>query len=97
MSRGLGDVYKRQNQNLAFPVHPDPISGMHAWHQRVRLGPAEPGDRYGDVFVDTDKSHQVYQEWKALTKPGPGPGNVRRPLWLDRPVKPTPDAYQFRP
>ena len=84
------------NQNLAFPVHPDPISGMHAWHQRVRLGPAEPGDRYGDVFVDTDKSHQVYQEWKALTKPGPGPGNVRRPLWLDRPVKPTPDAYQFR-
>jgi len=85
------------NQNLAFPVHPDPISGMHAWHQRVRLGPAEPGDRYGDVFVDTDKSHQVYQEWKALTKPGPGPGNVRRPLWLDRPVKPTPDAYQFRP
>ena len=85
------------NQNLAFPVHPDPISGMHAWHQRVRLGPAEPGDRYGDVFVDTNKSHQVYQEWKALTKPGPGPGNVRRPLWLDRPVKPTPDAYQFRP
>ncbi len=85
------------NQNLAFPVHPDPISGMHAWHQRVRLGPAEPGDRYGDVFVDTDKSHRVYQEWKALTKPGPGPGNVRRPLWLDRPVKPTPDAYQFRP
>jgi anaerobic selenocysteine-containing dehydrogenase len=84
------------NQNLAFPVHPDPISGMHAWHQRVRLGPAEPGDRYGDVFVDTDRSHQVYQEWKALTKPGPGPGNVRRPLWLDRPVKPTPDAYQFR-
>jgi len=84
------------NQNLAFPVHPDPISGMHAWHQRVRLGPAKPGDRYGDVFVDTDKSHQVYQEWKALTKPGPGPGNVRRPLWLDRPVKPTPDAYQFR-
>ena len=32
------------NQNLAFPVHPDPVSGMHAWHQRVRLGPAEAGD-----------------------------------------------------
>ncbi len=83
------------NQNLAFPVHPDPISGMHAWHQRVRLTAAETGDRYGDVFVDTTKSHEVYLEWLAKTKPGPGPGNLRRPMWLDRPVKPTPDAYQF--
>ena len=82
------------NQNLAIPVHPDPISGMHAWHQRVRLSAAEPGDRYGDVFVDTNRAHEVYQEWLALTKPGPGPGNLRRPMWIDRPVKPTPDAYQ---
>ena len=83
------------NQNLAFPVHPDPISGMHAWHQRVRLTPAEAGDRYGDVFVDTAKSHEVYREWLAKTKPGPGPGNLRRPMWLDRPVKPTPEAYRY--
>jgi anaerobic selenocysteine-containing dehydrogenase len=83
------------NQNLAFPVHPDPISGMHAWHQRVRLTAAEAGDRYGDVFVDTGKSHEVYREWLAKTKPGPGPGNLRRPLWLDRPVKPVPEAYQY--
>ena len=82
------------NQNLAFAVHPDPISGMHAWHQRVRLSAAEAGDRYGDVFVDTARSHEVYKEWLNLTKPGPGPGNLRRPLWIDRPVKPTPDAYQ---
>jgi anaerobic selenocysteine-containing dehydrogenase len=82
------------NQNLAFPVHPDPISGMHAWHQRVRLSAAQPGDRYGDVFVDTGRAHEVYREWLGLTKPGPGPGNLRRPLWIDRPVKPTPDAYQ---
>jgi len=82
------------NQNLAFPVHPDPVSGMHAWHQRVRLTAAEAGDRYGDVFVDTGRSHEVYQEWLGLTKPGPGPGNMRRPMWIDRPVKPTPDAYQ---
>jgi anaerobic selenocysteine-containing dehydrogenase len=82
------------NQNLAFPVHPDPISGMHAWHQRVRLSAAEAGDRYGDVYVDTGRAHEVYREWLSLTKPGPGPGNLRRPLWIDRPVKPTPDAYQ---
>ncbi|MDK1018414.1 MAG: molybdopterin-dependent oxidoreductase [Actinomycetota bacterium] len=82
------------NQNLAFPVHPDPISGMHAWHQRVRLVKPEPGDRYGDVVVDTNKSFAVYKEWLAKTRPGPGPGGLRRPLWFDRPVRPTLDAYQ---
>jgi anaerobic selenocysteine-containing dehydrogenase len=81
------------NQNLAFPPHPDPVSGMHAWHQRVRLVPAEPDDRYGDVVVDTTKSAAIYQEWLKLTKPGPGPNGERRPLWLARPVKPTDDAY----
>ena len=25
------------HQNLTFPVQPDPVSGMHCWHQRVRL------------------------------------------------------------
>jgi anaerobic selenocysteine-containing dehydrogenase len=84
------------NQNLAFPVHPDPISGMHAWHQRVKLVRPEPGDQYGDVVVDTTKSHEIYKEWMAKTKPGPGPGNLRRPLWFDRPVKPTPEAYIAR-
>ncbi len=83
------------NQNLAFPVHPDPVSGMHAWHQRVRLTPAHTGDRYGDVFVDTAKAHEIYKEWRDLTKPGPGPGNLRRPTWLARPVKPTLDAYRY--
>lgn len=82
------------NQNLAFPVHPDPISGMHAWHQRVRLVKPEPGDRYGDVVVDTNKSHQIYMDWLAMTKPGPGPGGLRRPLHFDRPLKPTEDAYR---
>ncbi|MEN8040563.1 MAG: molybdopterin-dependent oxidoreductase [Actinomycetota bacterium] len=82
------------NQNLAFPVHPDPISGMHAWHQRVRLVKPEPGDRYGDVVVDTNKSFEIYKQWLAMTKPGPGPDGLRRPLHFDRPVKPTEAAYR---
>ncbi len=82
------------NQNLAFPPHPDPVSGMHAWHQAVRLSHAEPGDRYGDVVVDTTRSFEVYREWLGLTKPGPGPGGLRRPEWFARPTKPTPDAYR---
>src|SRR5258708_27323359 len=25
------------HQDITFPVHPDPISGMHCWHQMVRV------------------------------------------------------------
>jgi hypothetical protein len=49
------------HQNLTFPVHPDPVSGMPCWHQKVRVERAGPEDRYGDVFVDTNKSFQVYE------------------------------------
>src|SRR5262249_18522275 len=44
------------HQNLTFPVHPDPISGMHCWHQAVRVRPARPGDAHGDIAVDTAKA-----------------------------------------
>lgn len=81
------------HQNLTFPVQPDPISGQHCWHQRVVVSKAGPEDEYGDVFVDTNKSMEVYREWLAKTKPAPGPGGLRRPLWLDRAVRPTDEAY----
>jgi anaerobic selenocysteine-containing dehydrogenase len=82
------------HQNLAFPVQPDPVSGMHCWHQRVVVAPAAAEDRYGDVFVDTRLSMEVYREWLARTRPAPGPGGLRRPLWLDRPVRPADAAFQ---
>ena len=47
------------HQNLTFPVQPDPVSGMHCWHQKVRLEKAGADDRYGDVVVDTDESHRL--------------------------------------
>jgi anaerobic selenocysteine-containing dehydrogenase len=81
------------HQNLTFPVQPDPISGMHCWHQRVTVEKAREGDTYGDIVVDTNKSMEVYREWLRLARPGPGPGNLRRPMWLDRAVKPAPEAY----
>jgi hypothetical protein len=68
---------------------------MHCWMQRVTVSPAQPGDRYGDVVVDTTKSAEVYREWLALARPGPGPGNLRRPLWFARPVKPAATAYRY--
>jgi hypothetical protein len=61
-------------QNSTFPVQPDPISGMHCWHQRVTLEKAVSGDRYGDVFVDTGRAHEIYKLWLAKTRGGPGLG-----------------------
>jgi anaerobic selenocysteine-containing dehydrogenase len=80
-------------QNLTFPVQPDPISGMHCWHQKVTLQKARPDDRYGDVFVDTGRAHEVYKRWLAKTRGGPGPGGLRRPLWMNRPLRPTLEAF----
>ena len=82
------------HQNLTFPVQPDPISGMHCWHQKVRVDKAKEGDRYGDIFVDTKRSHEIYKEWLAMTRPAPGPDNLRRPLWMPRTVKPDPIAFK---
>lgn len=81
------------HQNITFPVHPDPISGMHCWHQKVKLEKARPGDKYGDIFVDTNKSFEVYKEWLAMTRPAPGPGGLRRPLWFARALRPADETY----
>jgi hypothetical protein len=85
------------HQNLAFPVHPDPVSGMHCWHQKVVVGRALVDDRYGDVFVDPARSMEVYREWLAKARPGPGPGGLRRPLWLDRPLRPAAEMFRVPP
>ena len=81
------------HQNLTFPVQPDPVSGMHCWHQRVTVSRAPAGDRYGDVVVDTNKSMDVYRRWIEMTRPGPSAEGLRRPLWFTRAVRPAPEAY----
>lgn len=81
------------HQNLAFAVHPDTWSGMHCWHQRVRIERAHDEDKYGDVVVDTSKSREVYREWMAKTRPGPNAEGLRRPLFMMRPVMPQVRAY----
>ncbi len=84
------------HQNLAFPVQPDPWSGMHCWLQKVHLERAQPDDRYGDVLVDMERSRQAYREWLALARPRLGPGGQRRPEFLMRPVKPARSAFRVR-
>lgn len=81
------------HQNLIFPVQPDPVSGQHCWHQKVIVTRATAEDRYGDIFIDTNKAHQEYQRWLEMTRPAPGPGNLRRPPWMIRVYRPAPDAF----
>ncbi len=80
-------------RRLVFPVQPDPISGAHCWYQKVRVEPPGPEDRYGDIFIDTGKSHEVYKRWLAMARPAPGPGGLRRPLWLARVYRPATQAF----
>ncbi|MCU0866555.1 MAG: molybdopterin-dependent oxidoreductase [Planctomycetes bacterium] len=85
------------HQNMTFPVQPDPISGMHCWHQQVVVTKAEAGDRYGDVYCDTKKSMAVFEEWLAKARPAGefGTGGLRRPLHLKRVCRPTDDAFKL--
>ena len=85
------------HQNLTFPVHPDPVSGMHCWHQAVRVKKAEAEDKYSDISVDTNKSRAVYQKWLAMTRPADthSPDGTRRPYWMLRPLKPAREFYRL--
>ncbi len=85
------------HQNIAFEVHPDPISGQHCWHQAVVLERAQPSDRSGDIHVDTDLAHETYRTWLAKTRGAHGhsPDGTRRPRWLPRPLHPTAEAYEL--
>ena len=85
------------HQNLTFPVQPDPISGMHCWHQAVRIRKADAGDRYGDIRVDVAKSREAYHDWMAKTRPASAysPDGTRRPYWMLRPLKPSRDVYRI--
>jgi anaerobic selenocysteine-containing dehydrogenase len=85
------------HQNLTFPVHPDPVSGMHCWHQAVRVRKAESEDAYGDIAVDSERAFAIYREWLAQTRPAAthSPDGTRRPFWLLRPLKPGRDAYRL--
>ncbi|MGE0707956.1 MAG: molybdopterin dinucleotide binding domain-containing protein [Planctomycetota bacterium] len=84
------------HQNMTFPVQPDPISGMHCWHQPVRVEPAGPDDQEGDVRVDRARAREVYRAWMEKARPMLGPGGLRRPLWLKRPIRPREEAFYVK-
>ncbi|MBI3993649.1 MAG: molybdopterin-dependent oxidoreductase [Candidatus Lambdaproteobacteria bacterium] len=81
------------HQNITHAPHPDPISGMHCWHQAVRVEKPGPGEAYGDVVVDTQRAFAVYRAWLAKTRPPRRDDRLRRPLWLNRPLRPVTEAF----
>ncbi|PYS91695.1 MAG: formate dehydrogenase [Acidobacteria bacterium] len=85
------------HQNLTFPVHPDPVSGQHCWHQAVRVIKAQPTDNAGDIFVDTEKARKAFRNWLAETRPADrySPDGTRRPYWLLRPLKPAREFFRL--
>jgi len=91
---GLSGVW----QNAVHHPHPDPISGMHCWHQKVLIEKAGPSDRIGDLQVDIEATYATYQVWRdELTRPAPGPDGLRRPEHLKRPWVPlTRSAYKMK-
>ena len=83
-------------QNAVAPTHPDPISGMHCWHQKVILEPAQPGDKIGDIHVNYENNFKTYQAWRDdLTRPLDSGDKLRRPQHIKRPWVPLSDkAYK---
>jgi anaerobic selenocysteine-containing dehydrogenase len=83
-------------QNAVAPAHPDPISGMHCWHQKVILEPAQQGDKIGDIHVNYDNNFKTYQAWRdQLTRGLDDNSTIRRPRHIKRPwVALSDKAYQ---
>jgi len=82
-------------QNAVAAAHPDPISGMHCWHQKVILEPAQKGDKIGDIYVNYENNFKIYQGWRDdLTRPLNSDDKLRRPQHIKRPWVPLSDkAY----
>jgi len=83
-------------QNAVAPVHPDPIAGNHAWHQKVIIEKAKDGDEFGDVYVNYENNFKTFQAWRdKLTRPINEKMKYRRPIWIPRPATPlTERAYR---
>ena len=76
-------------QNAVAPTHPDPISGMHCWHQKVILEAAQPGDKIGDIQVNYENNFKTYQAWRdKLTRGLDSNSEFRRPPHISRPWVP---------
>ena len=86
------------HQNITHAVNPDPISGAHCWLQKVTISKPELNEKYGDIFVDTNKSFEHFKKWNQFAKDNEKhPDGLRRPLWMGRPLMPTISRFFLDP
>jgi anaerobic selenocysteine-containing dehydrogenase len=82
------------HQNITHAANPDPISGAHCWLQKVSISRPDPGENYGDIFVDTNKSFEHFKKWNEWAKNREThPEGLRRPLWMTRPLAPQTNQF----
>mgnify|MGYP002725465364 FL=1 len=85
------------HQNITHAVQPDPVSGAHCWLQKVAISKPAANEKYGDVFVDTNKSFAYYKKWNQWAKDREKhPGGLRRPLWMARPLGPPEEMFYMK-
>jgi anaerobic selenocysteine-containing dehydrogenase len=49
--------------NKIIPVYTDPVGGSNGWFDTVvKVEPANPGDKYGEIHYDTTKSMEIFRE-----------------------------------
>ena len=82
------------HQNITHATNPAPISGAHCWLQKVSISKPKPDEKYGDIFVDTNKSFEHFKKWNNWAKEREThPDSLRRPLWLNRPLGPQKNQF----
>ena len=84
-------------QNAVAPVHPDPIAGNHAWHQKVIIEKVTGDEKIGDIYVNYENNMKTFRAWRdELTRPLDVTNKIRRPKHINRPAVPLTDkAYEF--
>ncbi|MCH9813781.1 MAG: molybdopterin-dependent oxidoreductase [Epsilonproteobacteria bacterium] len=82
-------------QNAVAPVHPDPIAGNHAWHQKIIVEKVTGDEQIGDIYVNYENNMATFRAWRdELTRPLDENDTLRRPKHIKRPAVPLSDkAY----
>ena len=64
-----------------------PIAGTYRYYDRYY------DHRHGYEYRPA--RHEEYRRWLQMSRAAPGPGNLRRPLWMIRVYRPAPEAFYF--
>ena len=60
----------------------------------MRLSKPGPGEKYGDILVDTNRSQEIFRQWNQWAKEREThPEGLRRPLHLNRPLAPERESW----